>query len=315
MDIMTIGEVLIDLTQTGINAQGIPEYTANPGGAPANLCVAASRLGASTGFIGKVGKDAFGSLLIRTLTDDNVNTEGLIVDRAYPTTLAVVSVDEKGERDFSFYRKPGADVMLDISEISPELLKNNKIFHFGSVSLTDEPAASATLTAAQTAKKNGSIISYDPNYRERLWTSEAEAIEKMKAPLDMVDIIKVSDEELPLLTGTSELEKGSLILANYGIKLIVVTLGADGVFFRRGNETGSLTGIKVKVGDTNGAGDSFFGALLSRLCKLDKPLEIGREELISALDFANHAAALTASRHGAIPALPTLTEVEEFMES
>lgn len=308
-DIVAIGEVLIDLTQTGMNQLGVGQYAANPGGAPANLAVAASRLGARTAFVGKVGRDAFGNYLRAVLNENHVDTTGLLTDEREHTTLAVVSVDETGERSFTFYRDPSADVNLDAREIPEDLLKNTRVLHFGSVSLTAEPARSATLYAAKKARENGCLVSYDPNYRSSLWESPEEAIREMKDALPLCDILKISDEELPLLTGTDDPVEGSRILAGLGIRLIFITLGANGAFFRLGEDTGSVPGIKVKVGDTNGAGDTFFGAALSKLVKEDlNKLTLNRVEEIAA--FANKAASITTSRHGAIPAMPRLEEIE-----
>ena len=310
MDILTIGEVLIDLTQTGRDEKGIPQFAANPGGAPANLAVAASRLGAKTAFIGKVGADGFGRYLSDVLTQNGVDASGVAVDRQHPTTMAVVSVDASGERDFSFYRGANADVMLSSEDIPDAALEGAKIVHFGSVSLTADPSRSATLDAVRRAKAMGKTITYDPNYRANLWPDQDTAVAQMKAPLDLVDILKVSDEELPLLTGTTDCESGTAQLAAHGIGLIFVTLGPDGVFYRMGDKTGHVAGVPCKVGDTNGAGDTFFGAALSKLCKEDLPA-LTVEKLEGILAFANKAASLTPSRHGATPAMPTLAEMGE----
>ena len=309
IDITAVGEILIDLTQSGVNEQGIPVFAANPGGAPANLAVAASRLGASTAFIGKVGTDSFGTFLRSTLIENKVDVSGMVVDQVNRTTLAVVAVDGSGERTFSFYRDPSADVKLSVEDIRAEQLKNTKFLHFGSVSLTTDPARSATLYAAKTARENGALISYDPNYRASLWSDEATAIKRMLEPLPMVDVLKVSDEELPLLTGSSDLEEGSKILADRGITLVLVTLGANGAYFRFGEKTGHVPGMKVKVGDTNGAGDTFFGAALAQLAKFDRLDAITAEELEQILAVSNRAAGITTSRHGAIPAMPIYEEV------
>ena len=307
-DIVAIGEVLIDLTQKGVDELGVGQYAANPGGAPANLAVAAARLGASTAFVGKVGRDAFGNYLRAVLEENQVDTTGLLEDEKEHTTLAVVSVDETGERSFSFYREPSADVNLKPEEIPAALLKDTRVLHFGSVSLTAEPARSATLYAAKTARENGCLVSYDPNYRASLWSSEQTAIREMKNALPLCDILKISDEELPLLTGTTDPVEGSRQLAKLGIRLIFITMGANGAFFRLGEDTGSVPGIKVKVGDTNGAGDTFFGAALSQLVKEDlNTLTLPRLTEIAA--FANKAASITTSRHGAIPAMPKLSEI------
>ncbi len=308
-DITAVGEILIDLTQNGVTSQGIPQFAANPGGAPANLSVAAARLGARTAFIGKVGKDSYGTFLRQTLIDNNVDVSGMVTDPVQHTTLAVVAVNASGERNFSFYRDPSADVNLASSEISLEQLKNTRFLHFGSVSLTAEPARSATLYAAKTAREMGAIISYDPNYRASLWSSEELAIQRMLEPLTMVDVLKVSDEELPLLTGTGDLEAGSKILADKGIRLVLVTLGANGAYYRFDGKTGHVPGVRCKVGDTNGAGDTFFGATLSQLAKFESLDAVSVSDLEAIVAVANKAASLTTSRHGAIPAMPTSEEV------
>lgn len=309
LDILAVGEILIDLTQTGTTQQGIPHYDANPGGAPANLAVAASRLGARTGFAGKVGADSFGTFLRECLEENGVDVRGLMTDTTQHTTLAVVSVDGAGERSFSFYRDPSADVNLRVEDILPEQLQSTRVLHFGSVSLTSEPARSATLHAARTARQLGAVISYDPNYRAALWPDQETAVARMLEPLELVDILKVSEEELPLLTGTEDLEAGCAILAEKGITLIFVTLGPDGAFYRFRGQTGHVDGVACKVADTNGAGDTFFGAALSQLVKHERLEDITPAELERIIAFANKAASLTTSRRGAIPAMPTLEEV------
>ena len=311
-DLVTIGEILIDLTYSG-RQNGVPVYVANPGGAPANVAVAAARLGADSAFIGKVGNDYYGGFLRETLTENKVDVSGMLTDASAPTTLAVVSLTDAGERSFSFYRRNCADTLLSPEEISDELLGNTRFLHFGSVSLTDDPARSATLFAAKRAKELGATVTYDPNYRANLWNSEKEAVERMKSVLGFVDILKISDEELPLLTGTDDPEAGTRQLFDeYGISLILLTLGADGAYYRRGGETGKAEGFKVKVADTNGAGDTFFGAFLSRMAALGvyKPDDLTSEQLFDSVRTANLAASLTTSRHGAIPAMPDLGELE-----
>lgn len=308
-DILAVGEILIDLTQSGRTEQGIPRFDANPGGAPANLAVAASRLGAKTAFIGKVGADSFGTFLRDCLADNGVDVTGLVTDPVQHTTLAVVAVDAAGERTFSFYRDPSADVNLSVEDIRPELLKSTRILHFGSVSLTAEPARSATLHAARSAREMGALVSYDPNYRANLWPDRRTAVERMQEPLELVDILKVSDEELPLLTGTDDLESGTAVLAEKGIPLIFVTCGADGSFYRFRGRTGHVDGVPCQVGDTNGAGDTFFGAALSQLVRHDGLEDITAAELERIIAFANRAASITTSRHGAIPAMPTWAEM------
>ncbi len=316
-DLVTIGEILIDLTYSG-RQNGVPVYVANPGGAPANVAVAAARLGADSAFIGKVGNDYYGGFLRETLTENKVDVSGMLTDASAPTTLAVVSLTDAGERSFLFYRRNCADTLLSPEELSDELLGNTRFLHFGSVSLTDDPARSATLFAAKRAKELGATVTYDPNYRANLWNSEKEAVERMKSVLGFVDILKISDEELPLLTGTDDPEAGTRQLFDeYGISLILLTLGADGAYYRRGGETGKAEGFKVKVADTNGAGDTFFGAFLSRMAALGvyKPDDLTSEQLFDSVRTANLAASLTTSRHGAIPAMPDLKELEDKLDS
>ncbi len=312
-DLITVGEILIDLTSCGQN-NGIPEYIAYPGGAPANVAVAAAKLGAETAFIGKVGRDNFGDQLKRTLKENRVDVSGMLTDDTAPTTLAVVSVAESGERSFAFYRRNSADTRLNCDDINTAMPGDTHFFHFGSVSLTDEPSRSATLYAVRKAKELGATVTYDPNYRANLWECEKTAIEQMKAALELVEILKISDEELPLLTGTSDFDAGTrLLYEKYGIKLILLTLGPDGAFYRRGEETGKIGGFQVQVADTNGAGDTFFGAFLSRMAALAiyRPEDLSTEQLIDSIRTANLAASLTTSRHGAIPAMPDLRELKE----
>lgn len=309
MDITAIGEVLIDLTQTGVNEYKVPTFAANPGGAPANVAVSAARLGASAAFLGKVGADGFGAYLAGVLRENGVDVSGLRTGQA-ATTMAIVSVDAAGERDFRFVR--GADCELREDEVDLEMIRKSRILHFGSVSLTAGPARQTTLYAARQAREMGVLVSYDPNYRQALWGSEAEAVEWMRKPIPLVDILKISEEELPLITDTSDLAEGTAKLCAQGITLVLVTLGGDGAFYRLGEHTGRVPGVKTEIADTNGAGDTFLGAVLSRLCRRgEKPLDgLTAEELESVLSFANRAAARTCSRSGAIPAMPTLAELE-----
>ena len=310
MDITTIGEVLIDLTQTGVNEQKVPLFAANPGGAPANVAVAAARLGASAAFIGKVGRDGFGAYLTGVLTENGVDASGVRADET-PTTMAVVTVAPGGERSFRFVR--GADALLTEGEVDTALVEGAKVLHFGSVSLTAEPARSATLFAARHAREHGVLVSYDPNYREALWPDREEAVARMCAPLPLADVLKLSDEELPLLTGTDDPAEGTRRLADRGVSLVLLTLGGEGAFWRWQGETGLVPGVATAVADTNGAGDTFLGAVLSRLVRRgEKPLEgLTVRELEDILAFANRAASKTCSRSGAIPAMPTLAELEE----
>lgn len=311
LDILTLGELLIDLTQKGSDENGNGKFVAYPGGAPANVAVAAARLGARTGFIGKVGKDAFGKSLAATLAKEGVDINGLYVSDTVPTTLAIVSVDETGEREFSFYRNPGADTQLTADEAIAALKEMPLILHVGSLSMTTSPAREACEAAVAYAKENGALISYDPNYRAALWDNEETAIEMMKKLLPHADILKVSDEEMTMLTGTDDYEKGSQMLADYGISLVLVTLGADGVFVRCGDMTATVPGFSVQVADTNGAGDTFFGAMLCQLAAKSKEEDNGLDfdELRKFVTYANKAASITCSRSGAMPAMPRAEEI------
>ena len=307
-EITTIGEVLIDLTQTGVNGQNVPVFAANPGGAPANVAVAAARLGASAALIGKVGRDGFGAYLTGVLTENGVDASGVRADET-PTTMAVVTVAPGGERSFRFVR--GADALLTEDEVDTALIEGSKVLHFGSVSLTAEPARSATLFAARHAREHGVLVSYDPNYREALWPDREEAVARMCAPLPLADVLKLSDEELPLLTGTDDPAEGTRRLADRGVSLVLLTLGGEGAFWRWQGKTGLVPGVATAVADTNGAGDTFLGAVLSRLCRRPAgPLEgLTAGEVEDIVSFANRAAAKTCSRSGAIPAMPTLAEL------
>ena len=313
-DIITLGELLIDMTQDGTDEQGNGRFTAYPGGAPANVSVAAARLGADTGFIGKVGDDSFGRSLAETLRKEGVNTDGLFVSDSVPTTMAIVSVDASGEREFSFYRNPGADTQLTTEE-AVSVIENDLplILHAGSLSMTTSPSREACEEALRFAKERGVIISYDPNYRAALWDTEENAVAMMKKLLPLADILKVSDEEMLMLTGTEDFEKGSLVLSGYGPRLVLVTLGSQGVFVRYGEYAEVVPGFRVKVADTNGAGDTFLGAMLAQIAgRSEKENLLGgldQETLRDYLTYANKAASLTCSRHGAIPAMPTAEEM------
>jgi fructokinase len=313
-DIITLGELLIDMTQDGTDEQGNGRFTAYPGGAPANVAVAAARLGADTGFIGKVGDDSFGRSLAETLRKEGVNTDGLFVSDSVPTTMAIVSVDASGEREFSFYRNPGADTQLTTEE-AVSVIENDLplILHAGSLSMTTSPSREACEEALRFAKERGVIISYDPNYRAARWDTEENAVAMMKKLLPLADILKVSDEEMLMLTGTEDFEEGSLVLSGYGPRLVLVTLGSQGVFVRYGEYAEVVPGFRVKVADTNGAGDTFLGAMLAQIAARGEGADLlcglNAETLRDYLTYANKAASLTCSRHGAIPAMPTAEEM------
>ncbi len=310
MRITTIGEILIDMTQTGTDANGNAVFAAIPGGAPANLAVAARKLGVETAFVGCVGNDPFGEILKRTLLQYNVDTSGLQVTDHADTTLAVVTVDPHGERSFAFCRKPGADTQIGRRK-ALAAVRHTDILHFGSVSLASTACRETIIAAVKQAKADGALITYDPNYRASLWNSEGDAIGIMRSVLPLCDIVKISEEETLLLTGREAPEEAAEVLMDRGVKLAVVTLGANGAYWRYGKESGTVPGFRVKVADTNGAGDTFFGAFLSRIAKHGGLHDLTPERIGCYVRYANRAASITASRPGAIPAMPTEDELTE----
>lgn len=312
-NIVALGESLIDFTPNGVNELGMDLFAKNPGGAPSNVLAMATKLGSKTAFIGKVGEDSFGDFLIKNLQKASIDTAGLVRSKEAPTTLAFVELDSRGDRKFSFYRKPGADICLQKSELDLDILCSCDVFHFGSVSLTDEPVKTATLKAVEISRKNGATISYDPNYREFLWDNKSLAKETILSAMKLADIVKVSEEELTFLLGKVSLEEGSKILAREsGAKVILITRGEDGTFCRLGDTTLVQPTFKVEAVDTTGAGDAFLGALLHCLVKRGLPIEdVECEEWISYLRFANIAGTLTTLKKGAIPAMPSLEEIKD----
>lgn len=315
-DVTVFGEILIDFTKDGVNGQGQTLFAQIPGGAPANVAVAASRLGARTACLGKVGDDMHGELLCKTLEENQVETGGIIRDSNVFTTLAFVDIDKSGERKFSFARKPGADTQMRKDELDTDILDRTKIFHVGSLSLTDEPSRSTTLYAVKRAKKNGSIISYDPNYRESLWKSRAEAVERMRSLISYADIMKLSDEEIGLLTDCDDVEEAARTLIARGVKIVAVTLGSRGTFVCCKKGGAYVPAFASAVVDTNGAGDSFQGGFLYRTAKSEKPFEeLGLEDLKDFAKFGNAVAGLCVEKKGAIPAMPTPDEVKRRLES
>lgn len=309
-DITALGELLIDFTPCGISEAGMKIFEQNPGGAPANVLTAAGNFGAKTAFIGKVGKDMHGEFLKETLEKYNIETKGLIMDEKVFTTLAFVSLNEKGERTFSFARKPGADTCLTKEEVNLELIKECKIFHFGSLSLTDNPSKEALLYALEKAREMKKIISYDPNYRSLLWENKDTAVKEMRAVIKYADIMKISDEETELLTGYKEPEKAALKLIEQGVSLVFVTLGSEGSFLRTKDFQIRVKSRKCNVVDTTGAGDAFWGAILYKLAeRKNSVFQITEEEGKEYLKFANTTAGICVEKRGAIPAMPSLEEV------
>nr|WP_312577114.1 carbohydrate kinase [Sedimentibacter sp.] len=317
IDIVAMGELLIDFTYHGRSENGTRLFEQNPGGAPANVLCAASNLGLSTAFIGKVGKDMHGDYLRRVLEEKGVDTSGLISAEDVFTTLAFVELSETGERKFSFARKPGADTCLSAWEVKSELTEGCKIFHFGSLSLTNEPSRSATIEAVKAAKKAGAIISYDPNYRAPLWKSESEAAEIMQSVLHFADIVKISDEEVELITGKSSPEGAAEYLFQKGISCAVVTLGSNGAYtaVKGAFALVPILDPDVSVVDTTGAGDAFWGGFLYKLAVSEmRPNELGDAQLRDFTEFANAVASLCVQKRGGIPAMPTISMVRDFLD-
>ncbi len=310
-DVVAIGECLIDFIPAGVNDLGAPLYSANTGGAPANVLAMVAKLGGSTAFIGKVGRDGFGTHLMQQLQTAGVGIDGMVADADYNTTLAFVHLDESGDRSFSFYRKNGADCMLTAEEIPADLVEHAAVMHFGSVSMTDEPSRTATLAAVERAKACGALISYDPNYRPLLWADTAEAADWMRRGAMLADVIKVSDEELTLITGETDYAAGAEALCGMGASLVFVTLGEHGSFFYNRIAQGLLPAFDVSVVDTTGSGDTFFGAVLWSLRgKTAADLAaLTARELMQIVRFGNAAGGLTATKKGAIPAMPTYDEI------
>ncbi|WP_242323919.1 carbohydrate kinase family protein [Faecalibaculum rodentium] len=313
-DVTAFGEILIDFTHSGTADNGAVLFARHPGGAPGNVAVQVARLGGTAAFLGKAGNDMHGQFLADTLKAEGVGTEGLLLDDRYFTTLAFVSVDETGERTFSFARKPGADTQISADELNRAQIRDAKIFHAGSLSLTHEPARSATLEAIREAKAAGALVSYDPNYRASLWNSRQEAMEAMRSLVPFADLMKISDEETELLTGKADPEEALQALLDAGVKFAAVTLGADGAMAGTSAGIVKVPGIPSPIADTNGAGDSFWGAILWQFASRDlDPEELDPARTEDLLRFANAAAALTVRRPGAIPAMPDREAVETFL--
>ncbi len=318
-DVVSLGEILIDFTFAGTNSDGKNLYEENPGGAPANCVSAVAKLGGKSAFIGMTGRDSFGEDVRRVLEKINVDTSGMRYTEIQHTTLAFVSLGPSGERHFSFCRNPGADTQLSEKDLDKPMLENARIFHIGSLSLTDEPCKTATLKAIDIVKKAGGLISYDPNYRANLWHGRSDAIPLMKSIFPLADSVKVSDEELALLFGkeTSTEDGGNMIL-DLGVRLAMITLGEKGVYYAaklpNGERISGTIGVrKVDAVDTTGAGDSFTGGMLYRLTRRENPFDFTKKILESDLTFANTVASICVTRRGAIPALPTLKEVESLL--
>ena len=315
MDVVALGELLIDFTCQSVDTDGYPTMAAHPGGAPANFLAALSQFGAKTALLGKVGTDAFGKLLTATLAKAGIETRGLIATDQVFTTLAFVTLDDTGNREFSFSRKPGADTCIAFEELDLSLIDEAKVFHFGTLSLTDEPARSATCQAVDYAKKAGKLITYDPNLRKPLWKDLEEAKSALLWGLEQADVVKISDEEVEFLFAMGVQEGAAHILNQFGVKLVFVTCGADGCFFQNPLAKGhvpSLSGIQVV--DTTGAGDIFGGSAVYKLLQTGKaPEALTEEELTDIVRFACTAAGLSTTRPGGISSVPTLSQVEALL--
>ncbi len=311
IDVTALGELLIDFTENGTSGQGNPLMEANPGGAPCNVLAMLKRLGHETAFIGKVGDDMFGTQLEDALKEVGISTEGLIKDPDVHTTLAFVHTFPGGDRDFSFYRKPGADMMLSPADVKDDLCTNAKIFHFGSLSMTDPICEEATLYAVKKAKDSGAVITFDPNLREPLWDSLDQAAEKIDLGMKLADVLKISDNEIQWFTGEQDYETGVRILQEkYNLKLILVSLGKEGsLAFSAGAKAFVPAVLRENTIETTGAGDTFCGCVLHYI--LENGLkDYTEEELKDMLTFANKAASLITTRKGALRVMPTKEEIE-----
>ena len=317
IDVVALGELLIDFACLSTDTDGYPTMAAHPGGAPANFLAALTKFGAKTALLGKVGTDTFGKLLTVTLQKAGIETRGLIAAEDIFTTLAFVTFDEHGDREFSFSRKPGADTCLTFEELDLSLIDEAKVFHFGTLSLTDEPARTATQQAVAYAKSKGKLITYDPNLRKPLWRSLEEAKEQLLWGLSQADVVKISDEEVEFLFGLGVEEGAAHILNNFDVKLVFVTCGADGCFFKNAAAQGhipSLSGIKVV--DTTGAGDIFGGSAVWKLLQLDKaPETLDEVELREVVSFACTSAGLSTTKPGGISSVPAYEDVAARMGS
>ena len=314
-DVVALGELLVDFTQNGLSEQGNLLFEANPGGAPANVLAMLRKLGKRCAFVGKVGADSFGDMLARTVEQAGIDTRGLMRDKEIPTTLAVVHTFPNGDRDFSFYRKPGADIMLRPEELDEELLTGCRIFHFGTLSLTDEPCRAATEKAVKLAKEAGALISFDPNLRLPLWKTEDDAKAAIEWGLARCDVLKIADNELLFMTGESDFDTGAAILRGRfpNIRLFNVTAGAEGSYSYYGEERVFVPACKRGgVIETTGAGDTFCASVLNFV--LEHGLEgLSWDDLRAMLRFANTAAWFVTTKKGAIRSMPERATVEKLL--
>lgn len=314
-DVVAIGELLIDFAPVSTDDAGYPTLKAQPGGAPGNFLAALQKYGCTTALMGKVGEDAFGNLLVNTLDTLGISTKGIVKDSSVFTTLAFVTLDATGNREFSFARKPGADTRLRVEELDTALLDSCKVLHFGTLSLTGEPARSATKAAVAYAKEHGKLISFDPNLRKPLWPNDEVAKEQIEWSLHQADIVKISDEEIEFLWGISPEEGAQKLLREYGVRLVYATLGPKGCHFANAQGYGKVaspTGIHVV--DTTGAGDIFGGSAMSQFLRLNKaPEELTVEEMRAVTRFACCAASLSTQTHGGIVSVVPEADVRKIV--
>ncbi len=314
-DVVALGELLIDFIQNGVSEQGNPLFEANPGGAPCNVLAMLKKLGYTTAFVGKVGEDSFGKMLGDTIHSLGIGTEGLKFDQEIPTTLALVHHKEDGDRDFSFYRNPGADIMLREDEIEDSLIENCRIFHFGSLSMTAEPVVTATKKALALAKEQGKLISFDPNLRPPLWKSLEDAKDAIWFGIRQCDILKIADNEIQWLTGETDFDKGvEVIRKETDAMLINVTLGKDGsIAYYKNKRVFVEPFLSDRTVDTTGAGDTFCACVLGSV--LEHGLEdLSEEQLAYMLTRANAAASIVTTRKGAIRSMPEIREIETLIK-
>ncbi|XP_014494566.1 fructokinase-2-like [Vigna radiata var. radiata] len=305
--VVSFGEMLIDFVPTvsGVSLAEAPGFLKAPGGAPANVAIAVARLGGKAAFVGKLGDDEFGHMLAGILKENDVRSDGINFDQGARTALAFVTLRKDGEREFMFYRNPSADMLLTPEDLNLELIRSAKVFHYGSISLIVEPCRSAHLKAMEVAREAGCLLSYDPNLRLPLWPSPEEARQQILSIWEKADVIKVSDVELEFLTGSNKIDdESALSLWHPNLKLLLVTLGEHGSRYYTKNFHGSVDAFHVNTVDTTGAGDSFVGALLCKIVDDQSILE-DEAKLREVLKFANACGAITTTKKGAIPALPT----------
>lgn len=315
IDVTALGELLIDFTDSGLSEQGNPVFESNPGGAPCNVLAMLTKLGHSTAFIGKVGDDFFGNQLRDAVTEVGIDAEYLLTDKEVHTTLAMVHTYPDGDRDFSFYRNPGADMMLSEEEIPEELIKGSKIFHFGTLSMTHDGVRAATKKALKIAKESGCIISFDPNLRPPLWTSLELAKEQVLYGLEYCDVLKISDNEIQWLTGKEDYSEGvAWIRERYDIALILVSMGKDGSrAYTKEQMVEVAPFLRDNTIETTGAGDTFCGCVLDYVC--NKGLDsINEEGLTEMLTTANAAASIITTRKGALRVMPSVNEINELLK-